>query len=160
MRKPIISGKASTNHKLSVNPQTQSRSSVQSSDLDLDRRLRQKRSSNYVKSMSNLDAGGVHCDRAKVQQLIRDIHNELPELAPAQYPIGIIAKCYLGMPFEVHTLDCTLEIIHHYKKGEPLPNMMEKARSLAIHPIYTFIEIYSDRMLAVKENGEVSVIKR
>lgn len=126
----------------------------------LESRLRKKRSPSYVKSMAKLDTGGVTIDKTKVEDLIKEIEQEFADLPKSSHPIGIIAKCYLGHPYEVHSLDCIFNIIKHYEKGEALPNGMEEARSLAIHPMYEFIEIYTDHFLTVKVNGDVSVIRR
>ena len=40
----------------------------------------------------------------------------------------MVSKCFLGDPYEVHTVDFTHTIIKHYKQGEVLPDGMEKAR--------------------------------
>ena len=108
--------------------------------------------------MTKLDAGGVICNHAQIDELKQAIQNEFPELNPYQYPIGIIAKCYLGNPYEVHTLDIKLDIIQHYKKGEAVP-ILDRGRSLALHPSYEFIEVYNDTLRAVTKSGDVAVIQ-
>lgn len=125
----------------------------------LDKRLRQKRSSTYIDALTKLDAGGVTCIQHDIEALKQAIQAEFTDLEPYQWPLGIISKCYLGAPYEVHTLDTSLDIIEHYKRGERLPSLMERARSIALHPTYAFIEIYSDTLRAVSENGDVAVIK-
>ena len=72
--------------------------------------------------------------------------------------LGVVAKCYLGDAYEVHSLDCTGKIIQHFKKGEPLLHGMEKARGIAIRGGYAFIEVYAECCRAVSEDGTVSVI--
>ena len=69
-----------------------------------------------------------------------------------------MAVCYLGKPYEVHTLDVTGGIIEHYQTGQILPNGMEKARSIALRGGYEFIEVYTDCCRAISSNGKVSVI--
>ena len=63
------------------------------------------------------------------------IEDEFPEIAIRGTLMGIVSRCYLGDPYEVHTLDISGNIIEHYKQGEPLPEYMEKARGLALHAI-------------------------
>ena len=49
-------------------------------------------------------------------------------------------------------------IIEHYKSGHVLPGGLEKARSIAMHGGYDFIEVYVDCCRAISSNGSVSVI--
>ena len=72
--------------------------------------------------------------------------------------LGLVSKCYLGKPYEVHILDMANQIIEHYKIGQPLPGGLEKARSIALRGGYEFIEVYIDCCRAVSSNGTVSVI--
>ncbi|MFD1705161.1 hypothetical protein ACFSCZ_00155 [Siminovitchia sediminis] len=156
MRRPLINVKQDI--KLDTKITTASRTKVESGVM-LDKRLRQKRSKAYIEAVTQLDAGGITTTQSKKEELLNAIKNEFPDLEPYQYPLGIIAKCYLGHPFEVHTLDISLDIIRHYKQGESLPNQMDRGRSLALHPSYEFIEIFSDTLRAVGKSGNVSVIK-
>jgi hypothetical protein len=157
MRRPIIGLGAQTNTRLHVEPAK--RTSVGLEGAALEMRLRQKRSSAFVEAMTRLDAGGVVASKQQVQELIDRISAEFPELAELQLPLGIVSKCYLGNPYEVHSLDRNLAIIEHYKRGQSLPNGMEKARRLALHPGYAYIEVYTNMMCAVTHTGEVSIIK-
>ena len=74
-------------------------------------------------------------------------------------PIGIVSKCYLGEPYEVHSLDVMGNIIEHYEKFRSMPSGMEKARRLATSGQYAFIEIYHHEMRAVSASGNVAVLK-
>ncbi|WP_370295274.1 hypothetical protein [Rossellomorea marisflavi] len=161
MRRPILNVKTDVQQqtKWNVRMETKSETTVQLQGMALDKRLRQKRSSAYMEAVKNLDAGGVTCSQAKMDQLKQVISSEFPDLQPYQMPTGIIAKCYLGRPYEVHTLDMKLDILSHYKKGESLPQFMDRGRRLAMNPNYEYIEIYSDTLRAVTGNGDVSVIK-
>ena len=47
---------------------------------------------------------------------------------------------------------------NNYKQGESLPEYMEKARGLALHGNYAFIEVYENACRAVSEDGSVAVI--
>lgn len=144
---------------VAVSPEQVSRTKVELTGMALDKRLRQKRSQVYMDCLAKLDAGGVTCSQVQMDELIQAIQNEFPDLTPSQYPIGIIAKCYLGDPYEVHTLDITLDIVEHYKKGEILPSQMDRGRGIALHPNYMLIEIYNDALRAVTMNGDVAVIQ-
>ena len=50
-------------------------------------------------------------------------------------------------------------IIEHYQKGEPLPDGMERARALAMHGAYAFIEVYSDILRVIGKDGSVAVVR-
>ena len=83
---------------------------------------------------------------------------DLPAAVDFPGLLGFVDKCYLGAPYEVHTIDLSGGIIEHYKRGQILPNGMEKARTLAMSGSYQFIEVYTNCLRAVSSNGSVSVI--
>ena len=95
---------------------------------------------------------------AATQAFIDAIRQELPDVSVDALPHGIVARCYLGPPHEVHTLDCSGQIIQHYKTHEGLPPLLERARSLALHPGYAFIEVYATRLIAVSATGQTALI--
>lgn len=109
-------------------------------------------------AVTRLDAGGHVHSPAATQALMDAIRQELPDVQVDALPHGIVARCYLGAPYEVHTLDCTGSIIEHYKTFEALPALLEKARSLALHPNYAFIEVYASRLIAVSSSGQTALI--
>lgn len=115
----------------------------------LQARLRQKRSGAYIEAMTRLDAGS-HLQGA--------IRQELPDVSIDALPVGIVSKCHLGPPYEVHTLTCAGNIIQHFKTGQPLPQPMERARALAQHDSYAFIEVYPTRLITVSACGQTAVI--
>lgn len=121
--------------------------------------LRKKRSKEYMKSISTLDAGGHTNNQDQIDKIIDSIENEFDEVEISKILIGIIARCHLGNPYEVHTLSLAPQIIKHYKIGESLPFGMEKARTLVMRGNYEYVEVYTDCFRAVNRNGEVSVIK-
>ena len=90
--------------------------------------------------------------------MLDKLRNEFPEINVAEILLGIVAVCYLGKPYEVHTLDLNGGIIQHYRAGESLPGALDKARSLAIRGGYEYIEVYADCCRAISSNGSVSVI--
>ena len=138
--------------------QQQKQKQQQMDKMKLDRLLRQPRSKAYMDAIHKLDAGGHVHNQEKVNDIINTIRSELPEVELSGILLGYVAVCYLGRPYEVHTLDITGGIIEHYKSGQTLPNGLEKARSIAIRGGYDFIEVYVDCCRAVSSNGTVSVI--
>jgi len=157
MRRPIIG----TNHNVQVDFQINrsTKTTVELQPLMVEKLLRQKRSTSYVDTVTRLDATGVHCRKEDVEKMIEELQNEFPELLEHQLPIGIVSKCYLGEPYEVHSLDTQLQIVEHYKRGSVLPNGMEKARILAMNPNYEFVEVFTSCICAVARNGQISMIR-
>ncbi|MGM0112126.1 hypothetical protein [Enterococcus sp. DIV0187] len=127
--------------------------------LKINRLLRQKRSSDYLKALGQLDASGSSLSNHQFDKVVDTIKKEFPEIELGGLLIGYVAKCYLGQPYEVHTLSYDLQIVEHYEIGKILPNGMEKARSLACHGNYQFVEVYTDCCRAVSEDGVVAIIK-
>ena len=137
---------------------TSTNQTVVLSKPELERRLRLKRSRAYIEAMTKLDAGCHIGDPNAINALIVAIQQELPEISIEKQPLGIIARCYLGDGHDVHTLDRTLSILTHFKTYQPLPALLERARSLALHAEYSFVEVYVDSLRAVRSSGEVSAI--
>ena len=121
-------------------------------------RLRQKRSNGFVDLIGKIDVSHHHHDQQALDQLIAAIGAEFPELTIDQRPLGIVAKCYLGHPYEVHVCDLAGGIVEHFELGRAMPPLFERARSLARHNTYRFIEVYADSLRAVSEDGSVSVL--
>lgn len=130
----------------------------QNEKMKLDRLLRKPRSKAYMEAMHRLDAGGHVHNQKVVEEIVNTIKQEFPEVELSGILLGYVAVCYLGKPYEVHTLDMTGSIIEHYKAGQILPGGLEKARSLAMRGGYDFIEVYVDCCRAISSNGSVSVI--
>lgn len=128
-------------------------------EADVRQQLRKRRSEAYMKVLGQLDAGQQQVSNNYVEEVIAAIKNEFPELTLDVFPIGLVAKCYLGEPYEVHTLDLKSGgIIHHYKRGEPMPGVLERARGLAMRSEYEFIEVYNETLRPVRKDGTVTVI--
>ncbi|MDO4543936.1 MAG: hypothetical protein Q4C01_05215 [Clostridia bacterium] len=160
MPKPILNPSQVKNLTESVLSATPKQRPQHMDKLKLDRLLRKTRSKEYMDAIHRLDAGGRVHNREKAEELITTIRNELPEVEIEDVLLGIVAICYLGKPYEVHTLDVAGKILSHYKSGEPLPPLLEPARGIALHGGYDFIEIYVDCFRCVSSIGTVSVIKR
>ncbi|MGJ1242990.1 hypothetical protein [Sphingobacterium siyangense] len=121
-----------------------------------DRELLKRRSARYMELISGLDAKTL-TDTKGMADLMNAIHEQFGTADVANLPLGILAKCFLGHPHEVHTLDLSGNlIIKHYKINEPLPEDFEKARILAKHNAYVFVEIYRDKIILIREDGSAS----
>lgn len=125
----------------------------------LGKRLREKRSNAYVGAVRKIDAGSHQTNRVAFESLLQTISNEFPELSIDQMPLGIVSKCYLGSPFQVHICDFRGEILEHFEGYRAMAPLFERARSLAIHPNYEFIEVFTNTLRAVTTDGSVSVIE-
>ena len=157
MARQILGGPAQS---LATAPSAQIRIEQGLAGPRLAARLRQKRSKSFVDQIGKIDAVHHHHDRQALEQLIAAIAAEFPELTIEQRPLGIVAKCYLGLPYEVHVCDLAGGIVEHFELGRPMSPQFERARSLARHSTYSFIEVYADTLRAVSEDGSVSVIER
>lgn len=162
MPKPILrqpKTQAQSNTILSATQNQQQKPQVQQMDkMKLDRLLRKPRSKEYIQALHRLDAGGHVHNQQKVNEIINAIRDEFPDVEISGIMLGIVSICYLGKPYEVHTLDISGQIIEHYKRGQPLRGDLEKARSIAMRGGYDFIEVYADCCRAVSSIGTVSVI--
>jgi len=121
-------------------------------------RLAARRSAAYMSAFAQLDAGGHLLDDKAKAAIRAAIRAEFPEVSAVDLPLGIVARCHLGHPYEVHTLDCALDIVEHYKIGQALPGGMERARTLARHPSYVFVEVYLRQVRAVSADGTVTTL--
>ena len=162
MPKPMLrqpQPQTQSNTILSATQNQQQKQQIQQMDkMKLDRLLRKTRSKEYMQALHKLDAGGHVHNQHKVNEIIDTIRNEFPGLEISGIMLGIVSICYLGKPYEVHTLDITGQIIEHYKGGHVLHGGLEKARSIAMRGGYDFIEVYVDCCRAISSNGSVSVI--
>ena len=158
LRQPQTQTQTQTNNMLNATYQPMKQQNKQMDKMMLDRLLRKPRSKEYMDALHKLDAGGHVHNEHKVQEIIGAIQNEFPEVEICGILLGFVSICYLGAPYEVHTLDMTGQIIEHYKAGHPLPNGLEKARAIAIRGGYDFIEVYVDCCRCISSTGAVSVI--
>jgi len=142
-----------------VKNKTEKKQNKQQDTMVQARLLRKSRSKRYMEAMNALDAGGRLQTAEQIAEIMAVIRDEFPEIELEGILLGYVSICYLGKPYEVHTLDLTGQIIEHYKNGETLPGGMEKARGLALRGGYSFIEVYTDCCRAVSPNGSVSVIR-
>lgn len=156
MPRPIIGTPVS--HEKQQRTETAHRKHVRLAGPQLAMRLREKRSARYVEAMQRLDAGTHQQNDDALKELLDAISAEFPELAIEQRPLGLVSKCYLGEPFEVHRCDLDGNIVEHFERYRAMPPLFERARSLAAHGAYRFIEIYVDTLRAVAPDGSVAVL--
>ena len=159
MPKPILNSFQSQKQTQASHIMTSNLKQPQIDKLSLDRLLRKSRSKEYMDAIHQLDAGGHVHNKKEVNEIINTIKSEFPDVDINGILLGFVAKCYLGAPYEAHTLDLVGEIIEHYKRGETLPGGLDTAKSIALHGGYDFIEVYTDCCRAISSNGSVSVIK-
>lgn len=137
------------NNAVTGTPQIRSTSTQILSDRD----ILKTRSEKYLNLIKTMDTELLTETRGK-EEMMTKIHEEFGTAQLADLPMGILAKCYLGHPYEVHTLDLSAgQIIKHYSIGEPLPDHFEKARTLAKHNAYLFVEIYKNKLILIREDG-------
>jgi hypothetical protein len=115
------------------------------------------RTPSYRAAVSRLDSGQI-TDSSALRELIAEIRAELGEAGLPDLPTGLVAECFLGPPFRVHTLDLLGEIVTHYEAGKAMPAPFEAARSLALHPAYVLVEVYADHMVAIRADGTATRI--
>ena len=159
MPKPILNPYQSKKQTQTSHIMNSNLNQPQIDKLSLDRILRKSRSKEYMDAIHQLDAGGHVHNKKEVNEIINTIKSEFPDVDINGILLGFVAKCYLGAPYEAHTLDLVGEIIEHYKRGETLPGGLDKAKSIALNGGYDFIEVYTDCCRAISSNGSVSVIK-
>jgi len=144
---------------LDLGVRAKKKSGMKLTQMQIDRILSRRRSKKYIEAIAHLDEGGRVCHQHKVDEIIDIIQEELPEIEIENGPCGIVSKCYLGDPYEVHTLDVAGQIIEHYERYRKMPDILERARTLAKSGSYAFIEVYRGALRAVKEDGTVATIK-
>ena len=137
---------------------TPARAKTHLSPPQVAQRLRQKRSFAYLEQMKRLDAGTHQPNAAALQEMLDAIAAEFPELRIDDRPIGVVSRCFLGSPYEVHICDLAGGIIEHFQHWRSMPPLFERARSIAAHGAYAFIEIYVSTIRAVAADGSVSVL--
>jgi hypothetical protein len=112
-----------------------------------------KRSKSYIDLIKKIDSKTVS-NTAGMNELLEEISREFGTADLSSLPIGIVSKCFLGHPYDVHIIDLSgTSIINHYKINEKMPSSFERARTLAIHNSYAMVEVYKDRLILIREDG-------
>lgn len=118
-----------------------------------DREILKKRSKKYLDLIAGLDSKTLS-DTKGMNELMKAIQEEFGTAELTSLPLGIVSKCFLGHPYEVHTLDLSgSQIIKHYKASETMEAEFEKARTVAQHNAYAMVEIYKDKIILIREDG-------
>lgn len=118
-----------------------------------DRDILRKRSKKYLEVIASIDQKTL-TDTKGMAELMKAVQEEFGTADIASLPLGIVSKCFLGHPYEVHTLDLsTTQIIRHYKISEAMGGDFEKARGIAKHNAYVMVEVYKDKMILIREDG-------
>lgn len=133
-------------------PSSTTRNSLHTRSLQVEK-IRAPRHAGLFEAIQRLDT-----------QMDQQARRELLDWVQAEYeqnfgrvPIGMVAACYLGAPFVDHMLDLTGNILEHYAAAQSMPAPFAKARSLARHKAFAFIEVYSDgSLMPVSHNGAVN----
>ena len=159
MPRPILGEKTLQENKLELNTETVVNTKFSMDKAVLEKRLRSKRSNEYMKAMKKLDIGGCEQCKKQFDDCVEAIRNEFKDMPENNLLIGLVAKCYLGDPYDVHTIDMSGDILVHYKTSQSIPALIERARSLALHGEYEYIEVYIDYLCAIKGDGSVSIVK-
>ncbi|MGV9360915.1 hypothetical protein [Amycolatopsis sp. NPDC003731] len=116
-----------------------------------------RRSENYLRAVRALDASGS-LSAVEIDEFVDGVRREFAEKYHT-IPFGIVAECFLGEPFEVHTLALDGSIVEHYRRGQALPAALERARALAVSPAYLAVEVYPDRLVCVRADGSVVLLE-
>jgi hypothetical protein len=119
--------------------------------------LAERRSARYLRALRALDGSGK-VSTVDADELVGAVQREFAEKF-CTTPLGIVSRCYLGAPYEVHTLALDGSIVAHYRAGEPLPHGMDRARSLAESERYLAIEVYPDRLMCVRPDGSTVLLE-
>lgn len=136
--------------------------------------FRKQRPEEYVNILQDLDIGGQTMSPDKIKEIVEKVKEACPEIVLGDSFIGVLGKCKLGGSYDVHTLSMNEifgidELTHlpgygrlilkHYLRNEALPEGLEKARALARNQQYAFVEVYTDKLIAVSFNGKTAIIE-
>lgn len=144
------------NEDLNINFEKKKENTTSTSGFLNERDYLKKRSEGYMNMIKNLDTDMLSETRGK-EEFMKKLHEEFGTADIVQLPIGILSKCFLGHPHDVHTLDLSNNmILKHYVIGEALPPDFEKARNPALHNAYAFVEVYKDKFLLIHMDGTVT----
>lgn len=114
-----------------------------------------KRSPRFMQAIGRLDTGQLQeADLAAVFDAITEEYG-----IGDRPPVGLVSKCFLGEPFEVHIVDLVGQIVEHFHRGESMPHPYERARRLSAHPAYVYIEVYEDVLVCVRADGSVTEVR-
>jgi hypothetical protein len=112
--------------------------------------LRKPRHAGIFQAVQKLD---TELDQAARAELARWVRSEY-ESVLGDFPLGFVARCYLGPPYVDHILDLFHSIQQHFAPGDPMPDPFSQARMLVRTGAYAFVEIYaSGTIIPVMSDG-------
>lgn len=170
MPKPIINNEQKTIQKFSPELTYTQKCQFKTSELA----LRNKRPQKYLDLLTKLDSEDINISEDLCEKLVKELQNIAPDVSMDESFLGVLGKCHLGANYDVHTLSKQMifgidEVTHnfgygrmilkHFQYGESLPSELEKARSLAGNPSYLFVEVYTDKLIAIQPDGAVAIIR-
>lgn len=121
-----------------------------------DRDILKRRSKKYLDLIAGIDAKTL-TDTKGMAELMQAIREEFGTAELAGLPLGIVSKCFLGHPYEVHTLDLSgSQVIKHYTGAETMEADFEKARAVAMHNAYAMVEVYKNKIILIREDGSAT----
>lgn len=153
-----------------LNSALEERNTFKSSELA----LRKKRPQAYMDLIKNLDIEGEKISEERLNDIIEQMKCSVPDIVLDDSFYGVLGKCHLERDYDVHTLSKKVifgidekthqlgygrMILKHFHSTENLPDGLEKGRSLAANSNYAFVEVYSDKLIAIQNDGTVSIIK-
>jgi hypothetical protein len=115
------------------------------------------RSGAYLDAFRRLDARGPVTPAdfaAEADRIRREFDDKW-----AATPLGLVAHCYLGRPYEAHVVDVAGGIVQHYTTGQSLPLGLERARPLANTEDYLVIEVYPNQLVCIRPDGATVTLK-
>lgn len=178
MARPVLNNLSSGSMSLSTSRAC--RATVLLDGPKLQSRLRQNRAKTYVDVICRLRVNGHQPDKEAPRELISAVGNEFGDLAIEQRPDGVIGQVTWLDAAGVYHMTSTVAVwdlssrqwdepsgfifliqdaLGVYEPSQPMPSpLLERARSLALHPNYAFVELYADTLRAVASDGSVSVV--
>ena len=148
------------NEDLNLNFEKKQENTANTSGFLSERDYLKKRSEGYINLIKNMDTDMLSQTGGK-EEFMKKLQEEFGTTDPAQLPIGILAKCFLEHPHDVHTLDLSSSVIlKHYAIGEALPPEFEKARNTALHNAYAFVEVYKDKFIVIHWDGTATFLAK
>jgi hypothetical protein len=122
-------------------------------------RLRERRSPAYIDALTQLDGASSGRGPVTLEVLVAALATEFAELTVEQGPQGLVGRCLLGPPYELHAGWLTDTHMVHYEIVRAMPPLLERARPLALDPAHAFVEVYRDALRAVAPGGRVTLLE-
>ena len=116
-----------------------------------------RRSPQYLRALHEADLHRCQ-SHLELAELVAAVRQEF-DSKWSQVPIGLVAHCYLGLPFETHMLSMDGGIIEHFEHLQALPGRLDAARPYARTEQFEVIEVYPDRLVCVRADGTTMTLE-